>query len=749
MKEKRLDNPSYVQFECTNDSNIDSCIAALKGSGPVSSCVLQFSNYVPSDEKMRELALAIKNSSSLESFQLFDFYNKLPEESVEIITETLKTLIHLKTVLYRGAFYKNTAQYFSELLEKTESLQVLSLGGCRSFLRVLGDKDAEIISNALLQNKTLIELHVDLNNFTGEGAKLICNALKGNTLLKALSLENNQLKRSDEELIVDILASNIGLQTLTLDEITLTPTEYQRIIGTEKAIEQSILDLKKNAAITYISLSLDEDCHLSDKSLELLYLSLKQMSRLQKLELYRFPKQSIPLIDDILWNNTNIISLTFRGEIDELGVIIFSNLIRKNNSLEYLSLAGSSWRNPSDKICDNWGEKFGQALEYNKRLVSLDLSHNLMGFKTARAIGKSLKHNNVLTSLNLSNNQLDYDSVQFIIDSLISNQTFHTLDITSNRIRFAEDEIIFLKSLEKHSRLTCLELLKHPGALTSPGRDWGYYSDFHLENKISHNGYNKAREIIERNISILSYSLYQKFILFKFLSSEIELLPLDLFQLIFDNIFKTFDKDELFLFKNIKNSSGVYLPLTLTLETLDTVNSNQKDNSESQLLENKITNKLSRLTSKFSNDPEISKQITQFSIEITTILHTAKELEQEEYQKVLKFSLKSTNLFKSILKNRDDVIFLTGLNTKLNKLKQDLPATTHLRRFYGVLNAMLTVLVAVVETLLWPFTSCNESSSYQGTQYFADNCYRLFHSSLNPPVQIIDDLRQSFIENKL
>ncbi|MBA2652038.1 MAG: hypothetical protein H0U73_07220 [Tatlockia sp.] len=723
MKGNRLERSLVVQFKCTNDESMDECIVQLNKQLLISSCELDFKNYVPSDEKMQKLALAIENNPNLERFKLTDFQNQFSFVIVERITQTLKKLSNLKSLIYRGALNANTAGYFSELIENTSSLEVLSLGGWDSEIKTLRDNDAERLAKALQLNKTLIEIDLSVNKITQIGAKAICDALKDSDYkLKILNLKSNDIESHKHEELVEILLSKDGLQTIYLEEMTFTPTIYERQIRNEGTMEQSLSLLKKNPTITSVSLTLQFKPS-GDKFYVLLAKALQELSHLQELKFYGFPSLTFAVLDII--NAKKIKSLTYRG-IEYTGY--FLNIIKKYKNLESLSLGGFhlGWG-----MSDSLGKQIVEALEFHTKLQDLDLSHNTINLKTAEALKKFIQVNLVLRSLNLSYNKMNEDTFQLIIDSINVNQKIHTLNLASNSCYFKK-ESNFLKSLEKNTRLTSLKLLEYPEVInpeSSQKENGDCYNAFHLENKISYKTHLAANAVVERNLRLLKYSLYQKFILLKLLSEGTELFPFELLGKIFNLI--TLDslyKNEVALFKEIK------YPFTETFLAIS---------PSDEQPENQLEKKHNELASKFANDIEISKQISRFTTELNVILQSAKALKKEEEQQIIEFAEQATNLYKSVLKKRDDVVFLKNLKRELNEFKETLPGTTNSRRFLALLCAVLTVLLAVVETLLLPFGFC--FGFYQGTQYFAENCYRMFHSPLNPPLKLIDDLRKSFI----
>ncbi|MBA2650677.1 MAG: hypothetical protein H0U73_00195 [Tatlockia sp.] len=514
MQEKSLVNSFAVKFDINKEDKMKECLASLSQHS-VRSCELHFYNYLPSDEKMQALAMALESNPELKIFKLFDYYNTFKLNTIEIITKSLKNLIHLKGLLYRGALKENTASYFSELIEKTDSLEFLSIGGCRSDLGVLGDNDAELISKALLSNQTLKELHLDLNNIGEKGAKLICAALKVNQKISVLSLEQNTPLRNHEEAIIELIITSTGIDTLTILDLSFSPAQFDRVLKNDSAIEQTIRILRQNPHIKLLALALEKDFIPSDEKLQSLYLALEHLGRLQELEFFRLPSKVIPVISIIAKNNNNLKSLSFNGHINKTSASTFAELIKKNN-LEILSLAG---------LCDEGGKKIGQALADNTSLHTLNLANNGLREESAIAIGTSLKSNKTLTSLNLSSNEIGYNSVQFILDSISINQIVHTLDFRLNCIIFKEET--FLRSLQKNPQLKSLELLKYPGAI-NPKRsnyDWGFYSDRSEENTISFNAYCKSRIIIKKE--------YQKVLFLKFLCFNNDLFPKELFQFIY------------------------------------------------------------------------------------------------------------------------------------------------------------------------------------------------------------------------
>lgn len=109
---------------------------------------------------------------------------------------------------------------------------------------------------------------------------------------------------------------------------------------------------------------------------------------------------------------------------------------------------------------DNFGAVFGENLQKNKNLVSVDFSHNLLTSHTLKFLAQSIKMNTGrLETLNLSHNMLDDSMGTKLIEALKHNSVLYSLDLSSNNLQDATAKQAL--SLVMHSNNSLKVHLRH------------------------------------------------------------------------------------------------------------------------------------------------------------------------------------------------------------------------------------------------------------------------------------------------
>lgn len=80
---------------------------------------------------------------------------------------------------------------------------------------------------------------------------------------------------------------------------------------------------------------------------------------------------------------------------------------------------------------------------------------------------------------------------------------------------------------------------------------------------------------------------------------------------------------------------------------------------------------------------------------------------------------------------------------KLRDLEEAMPATNGWRVLGGIISAILTPIVLLVETFILPY-SYYKNSAYEHTKWLVDNTYRMFHTPVYPAVKILEEIYQGF-----
>ncbi|CAF1531985.1 unnamed protein product [Rotaria sordida] len=126
--------------------------------------------------------------------------------------------------------------------------------------------------------------------------------------------------------------------------------------------------------------------------------------------------------------------------------------------LAQIVLAVPATSTPSEQVFSTTGvQRLCKALEQNKTLKTLDLSHNQTGDEGAQHLGKVLEQNKTLTTLNLRSNKISHEGARHLSKGLEQNRTLTTLDLSYNHIGHQGIQHLS-KALEQNQTVTTLTL---------------------------------------------------------------------------------------------------------------------------------------------------------------------------------------------------------------------------------------------------------------------------------------------------
>jgi hypothetical protein len=194
---------------------------------------IRFSNYPLDSNNVICIWNSLKNNPRL---TLLDFTgNKVSAQGIQDLCDSLKKNKTLTSLVLHGT--KIDAPSFKsicEVLKNNNSLTNLNLGYSKP------DKEGiEILSDALQNNQSLAELGLYATNLDNEKIEILSKSLKVNTGLKKLNLDNNK-KIGDEgiQYLLDALLENKSLIELEIDSSKIDNQLMSEI--------KEALNLKKN-----------------------------------------------------------------------------------------------------------------------------------------------------------------------------------------------------------------------------------------------------------------------------------------------------------------------------------------------------------------------------------------------------------------------------------------------------------------------------------------------------------------------
>jgi Ran GTPase-activating protein (RanGAP) involved in mRNA processing and transport len=131
------------------------------------------------------------------------------------------------------------------------------------------------------------------------------------------------------------------------------------------------------------------------------------------------------------------------ADLDDDEIAIFMNALEKNKSIVEMDVSHNLLGGRGEKNAKNLnvnaqnltgGASVAAALKHNNTLLSLNLSWNKLGLASSNHLGYALTTNNSLTSINLAYNTIRDEGAEVIGSSLALNKSLRILNLSSNGI---------------------------------------------------------------------------------------------------------------------------------------------------------------------------------------------------------------------------------------------------------------------------------------------------------------------------
>lgn len=152
-----------------------------------------------------------ENPNTLEVIHLSSNY--FPETSVELFTELLSVAPQLKWIDIMSNILNSNWINGMRTAINNSNLQILSVQN-----GICGDEGAQAWAALLMENHTLLDLHLSYSNISDAGAIALANALKVNNTLLYLRLDTNEIGHAGAEAILQALQVNKTLLYLDISE---------------------------------------------------------------------------------------------------------------------------------------------------------------------------------------------------------------------------------------------------------------------------------------------------------------------------------------------------------------------------------------------------------------------------------------------------------------------------------------------------------------------------------------------------
>ena len=465
----------YTSRLSSNNSSVEICneeldehdftnlINELAQNDNLTALSLQFINLT--DERIRILFEVLKtNTSKLKHLDLRS--NFIGAGGAKIISQYLMMNPSL-TALNLGnnnIGEEGTVDITNSLL-KNEQLNTICLTGNN-----IGSSGAQAIAELFIINNTINNVDLSYNNFTNIGMDIITRSLTTNKSLIYLNLAKNISTYGELALLCEVLKLNLSMATLIL---------CNNSISDAGALSISNL-LLTNCTLTSINLS---DNLISDIGAIHIAECLKKNNLIElDLEINQVGDQGLKVLSKALrYNNSlDLLNLSFNN-ISNTGVNHLSkamktnqklsqlllmsnnitdakkwitNLLKHNNSLQYLDISCNSIRNKGL-------EYFSNALGINESVTELNFSQNSIGDDGAKFITLALSKNIALLSLDISENDMSEVGMNVIIQGL-KNQPSRLIElaICQRGIKLDDDEILNgILATNQDRSMQCVEQL--------------------------------------------------------------------------------------------------------------------------------------------------------------------------------------------------------------------------------------------------------------------------------------------------
>ena len=380
------------------------------------------------DEGAISLSNALFNNINIAQIHLDE--NRIGDEGAKAISEKLLGKVSLKKlILSHNLISSQGASYIGENLAEAQGIQCLLINSNR-----IGDEGCEFISKGLEKNKTLVQLNINNNQITNKGIICIAKAIIGKENFMTLSAADNKINDIDDELykLLD-WCKNVTLSS--------NPLSKEGIIKLFKGTENNRLFKEMRFKILDKDTKYNFKCPNSNlKDFDLSYNNLMNISLLkQVLDLKNISQLNIQS-NDLGDENMSIISKYINdkkiplkklqlqsNDIGPEGSIAIAELLKNNNYLTSINLAGNPLGYEGVKIICNAMESFPNVLE------ELSLNYTICNNYCSKDIYNMLIKNNKLKIMSLVGNFFNNEGIDTILSALRINNHLEEISIGDNK----------------------------------------------------------------------------------------------------------------------------------------------------------------------------------------------------------------------------------------------------------------------------------------------------------------------------
>lgn len=369
--------------------------------------------------------------------QISTFMDKKSEDAFEALKKAFSEKLplvqnYVMIEVDKCSTYKQTAELLKSISPPPKSFGIRILYEHASNVSVL-----KAVAKLLSYEDRAIDVDLRYATFSKASFTIFCNALRTNSTIRSLTvpLYGFDLDEFNEAMI----------ELLTNNKI-LTSIHYEGANGSAKKIDFCSA-LAVNTTFQFLSFS---GTLIEEGGWKKLASALTQNYGLEKLFLSssNLRTDSREIFESLSHHQTLTHLLMEHANIDSEGLATFGNMLKHNNTLEWLSLSNNRFNAESAKLIAepislNYGAitflnlsrcnlkdnavSIISALSTNKTIETVELSHNQIGYEGAFAVGEMLKKNKTILRLFLMNNPLTENGVLAIAEGMEHNNVLQRL----------------------------------------------------------------------------------------------------------------------------------------------------------------------------------------------------------------------------------------------------------------------------------------------------------------------------------
>ena len=343
-------------------------------------------------QEITEINLSENNLTGASSHLIADIISHFQPHTLVLDSNNITNVRDISTAVVTTSTVKVLNMYINDLSAQ-EAVAISDMMICLEKLYIsgnkLGDHGVELLSEGIINTKTLRMLNISKNSIGPSGTTAIANALTNNTSLEELYISENKLGDHGAELLSEGITNTKTLRVLYITKTNIGPSEATAIANA----------LTNNTSLEELNISENK---LGDHGAELLSEGITNTKTLR------------------------VLNIT-KNNIGPSGTTAIANALTNNTSLEELNIS-------ENKLGDHGAELLSEGITNTKTLRVLNITKNNIGPSGTTAIANALTNNTSLEELNISENKLGDHGAELLSEGITNTKTLRVLNITKNNI---------------------------------------------------------------------------------------------------------------------------------------------------------------------------------------------------------------------------------------------------------------------------------------------------------------------------